>query len=552
MAKRLGTTYRPGARSKDWRKVKNRITAEVVIGGYTPGGGNRSSKFGALLVGRPVDGVLAFAGGVGTGFTQQRLDELMTRLRGPADRRVPVRPSPADGVPARRDVGRAGPAGARSRSPSSRTTATSARPASSTSSRTEPRDPSACCHPSACCGDAPRWHSDAGLAGVTSRADAEALDAADPLAPWRERFVTPDGLVYLDGNSLGMAPVAALERLADVAATDWAQGLIRSWDHWLDLPRRVGDRLAPIIGAPAGSVVVHDSTTVNLYQLVHAGLAVAAGGGGRTGRSPSTTATSRPTATSSPASPRRPGGPCATGSPTSTASPSSCAPPSTTARRPAPTSPPRPPGPRRRVRSRCGTCRTPPAPWRSTSWPTGSSWPSGARTSSSTAGRARRRGRTWRPELVASIEQPIWGWFAQAAQFEMGARHDPQPDVRRLLLGTPGILGLATAEVGIGHVADAGMAAVAAKGRALTGLALELLRRARARLADAARPDGPRRPRGRAGRRRRRRPRRADPPRRDHRRPPPRRHPPRLRRADHPLRRRLGRRRRPRRRRRRR
>ncbi|MET0325907.1 MAG: hypothetical protein ABW219_11830, partial [Ilumatobacteraceae bacterium] len=94
MAKRLGTSYRPGARSKDWRKVKNRIPAEVVIGGYTPGGGNRSSKFGALLVGRPVDGVLAFAGGVGTGFTQRRLEELMTRLQALRTDQCPFDPPP--------------------------------------------------------------------------------------------------------------------------------------------------------------------------------------------------------------------------------------------------------------------------------------------------------------------------------------------------------------------------------------------------------------------------------------------------------------------------
>ena len=100
---------------------------------------------------------------------------------------------------------------------------------------------------------------------------------------------------------------------------------------------------------------------------------------------------------------------------------------------------------------------------------------------------------------MAAIEQPIWGWFAQAAQFEMGARHEPQPDVRRLLLGTPGILGLATAEVGIGHVADAGMAAVAAKGRALTGLALERCAELGLVVADAARSGGARRPRRRAG-----------------------------------------------------
>ena len=133
MAKRLGTTYRPGARSKDWRKVKNRRRAEVVIGGYTPGTGNRSSSFGALLVGRYVDGVLAFAGGVGTGFTQRRLDEHDGAAAGAAHRRVPVRPAPADGLPPRARRGSSRCCGRPSRSPSSPTTATSARPASSTS-----------------------------------------------------------------------------------------------------------------------------------------------------------------------------------------------------------------------------------------------------------------------------------------------------------------------------------------------------------------------------------------------------------------------------------
>jgi bifunctional non-homologous end joining protein LigD len=94
MAKRLGTSYRPGARSKDWRKVKNRRRAEVVIGGYTPGTGNRSSSFGALLVGRWVDGVLAFSGGVGTGFTQRRLDDLGARLRDLRTDTCPFDPPP--------------------------------------------------------------------------------------------------------------------------------------------------------------------------------------------------------------------------------------------------------------------------------------------------------------------------------------------------------------------------------------------------------------------------------------------------------------------------
>jgi len=81
MAKRLGSTYQIGARSKHWRKVKNRTRVDVMIGGYTTGTGNRSSTFGSLLVGRHVDDRLEFAGGVGTGFTQRRLDELLAVLR---------------------------------------------------------------------------------------------------------------------------------------------------------------------------------------------------------------------------------------------------------------------------------------------------------------------------------------------------------------------------------------------------------------------------------------------------------------------------------------
>jgi bifunctional non-homologous end joining protein LigD len=94
MAKRLGSTYRPGTRTKEWRKVKHRLETEVVIGGYTAGTGNRSSSFGALLVGRWVDGSLAFAGGVGTGFTQRRLDDLTKRLRELRTKECPFDPLP--------------------------------------------------------------------------------------------------------------------------------------------------------------------------------------------------------------------------------------------------------------------------------------------------------------------------------------------------------------------------------------------------------------------------------------------------------------------------
>jgi bifunctional non-homologous end joining protein LigD len=95
MAKRLGSPYLPGKRTPNWRKVKNRVRVEVVIGGFNTGTGNRSSTFGALLVGTPQDdGSLAFAGGVGTGFSQARLEELTSTLRPLVVRECPFRTTP--------------------------------------------------------------------------------------------------------------------------------------------------------------------------------------------------------------------------------------------------------------------------------------------------------------------------------------------------------------------------------------------------------------------------------------------------------------------------
>ena len=106
-----------------------------------------------------------------------------------------------------------------------------------------------------------------------SRSGAEALDAADPLASFRDRFVpTEPGLVYLDGNSLGRPTRAALNRIAAIGE-QWSTRLIRGWDDgWIDMPTRVGDQLAEVLGASPGEVLVTDSTTVNLYRLATAAL----------------------------------------------------------------------------------------------------------------------------------------------------------------------------------------------------------------------------------------------------------------------------------------
>jgi kynureninase len=103
--------------------------------------------------------------------------------------------------------------------------------------------------------------------------DAAALDAADPLARYRDDFVRADGVVaYLDGNSLGRPLAASAERVARFIHQQWGTRLIRGWDEsWLDLPQRIGDDLGRItLGAAAGQTTIGDSTTVLLYKLVRA------------------------------------------------------------------------------------------------------------------------------------------------------------------------------------------------------------------------------------------------------------------------------------------
>lgn len=109
---------------------------------------------------------------------------------------------------------------------------------------------------------------------MTTRADCLALDAADRLAPLREQFILPAGVIYLDGNSLGVLPKATAPRLHEAVTREWGEGLIRSWNTagWIDLPRRLGDKIARLIGARPGEVVAADSTSVNVFKVVAAAL----------------------------------------------------------------------------------------------------------------------------------------------------------------------------------------------------------------------------------------------------------------------------------------
>src|SRR5579863_5452496 len=101
------------------------------------------------------------------------------------------------------------------------------------------------------------------------------LDETDPLKNFRARFALPPGIIYLDGNSLGAMPRATAPRLDDVIRLEWGEGLIRSWNDrdWVGASRRVGDKIAPLIGANPGEIVVADSTSVNLFKLLMAAAA---------------------------------------------------------------------------------------------------------------------------------------------------------------------------------------------------------------------------------------------------------------------------------------
>ena len=112
---------------------------------------------------------------------------------------------------------------------------------------------------------------------MTTRQECLARDAQDPLVPLRAQFVLPPGRIYLDGNSLGMLPRATPARVAQVVTQEWGQGLIESWNSagWIDLPQRVGDKIARLVGAGAGELVVADSTSVNLFKVLSAALDIA-------------------------------------------------------------------------------------------------------------------------------------------------------------------------------------------------------------------------------------------------------------------------------------
>jgi kynureninase len=107
---------------------------------------------------------------------------------------------------------------------------------------------------------------------------ARELDAADPLSGYRERFHVPEGVIYLDGNSLGCLPKATPAAMARVVEQEWGEGLIRSWNDagWFEMGARVGGKIAPLIGAQPHEVIATDTVSVNLFKLISAALAMQA------------------------------------------------------------------------------------------------------------------------------------------------------------------------------------------------------------------------------------------------------------------------------------
>lgn len=319
------------------------------------------------------------------------------------------------------------------------------------------------------------------------RAGAEALDAADPLAPFRDRFV-PDahpGRIYLDGNSLGRPPRATAQRIARLTE-QWARDLVGAWPEWIDLPARAADLLADgVLGAHPGEVLVADSTTVNLYKLAAAALearpdrgAVVAdaadfptdryvleGLTARTGhelRLLDSDPVDGPTAADVTAA-------CSRGD----------------------------------VALVCLSL---------VAYRSGALADMAQMTAAAHAGGALALwdlshaagavpidldgadvdlavGCTYKylsagpgapaflyvnRRLQPRLRSPIWGWFGQREQFAMGPAYDPAPGIGRFAAGTPPILGVAAVEEGAGLVAEAGLERLRRKSTALTELLVAL------------------------------------------------------------------------------
>ena len=317
-----------------------------------------------------------------------------------------------------------------------------------------------------------------------TRADAEALDRADPLASFRDRFVVDEerGPVYVDGNSLGRLPRATRERLRQVVDDEWGRDLIGSWATWIDLARSVGDRIGEhVVGARPGEVVVGDSTTVDLYKLVVAAL------------------DARPD--------RRVVVTDAGNFPTDRFVLQGVA-----AARDLDVrliaEDPSPADVEAAVRDGDVALVTLSlVAYRSGAWldlagiteaahchgalvlwdlshaagavpidleASGADLAVGCTYKYLNGGPGAPAFLYVRRDHQEALRQPIWGWFGAADQFAMGPEYRPAPGIDRFQVGTPPVLGLAAVDEGVRVTAEAGMAALDAKRRQLTGFLLQL------------------------------------------------------------------------------
>ena len=322
---------------------------------------------------------------------------------------------------------------------------------------------------------------------MTDRGTAEELDRHDELAGFRDRFHIPDrDLIYLDGNSLGRLPAETETRLVEVIRGEWGDRLIRSWnEHWFDLPTRVGDLIGGhFLGAAPGQTVVSDSTTVNFFKLVSAALDASPDRsvivGDRSnfptdryvveGLAQSRGRTIRDVEVDPLLGPTAEGVAAVVGDDTALVTLS-------------------------HVDYRSGALADLAAitevvhdAGAMVLWDLSHS--AGAvPVDLDAAGVDLAVGCTYkylnggpgapaylyvRADLQERLTQPIWGWYGQRHQFEMGDGYDPVPGILRFLTGTPSVLGAVAAEVGTTLLAEAGIDRLRAKSVGLTSYVIEL------------------------------------------------------------------------------
>ena len=318
------------------------------------------------------------------------------------------------------------------------------------------------------------------------RSHAEDLDAADPLAGFRDRFVREDpSLIYLDGNSLGPLPHATRARIAEVVGQEWGAGLVRSWHHWIELPGQVGDLLGEhLIGAAPGQVAVCDSTTVNLYKLACAALDA------RPGRSvvvtdddnfPTDRYVLQGIAAQRGAEFRMIGTDpdqglaadalrAAVDERTALVSLSHVAYRSgALADMTAITAIAHEAG-ALALWDLCHSAGAVPVELDAS----GADLAVGCTYKYLNAGPGAPAFLYVRRELQQALRQPVWGWFGQRDQFDMGRAYQPAPGIGQFLTGTPQIIGTVAVQEGARLLAEAGIGRLRAKAVALTGYLIGL------------------------------------------------------------------------------